>query len=47
MTIISVLLILSCLLLLGSSRLHVAIRVVAAQTQPGTLPPAAEFARLT
>jgi hydrogenase-4 component E len=31
MTIISVLLILSCLLLLGSSRLHVAIRVVAAQ----------------
>jgi hydrogenase-4 component E len=31
MTIISVLLILSCLLLLGSSRLHVAIRVVAVQ----------------
>ncbi len=31
MTIISVLLILSCLLLLGSSRLHVAIRVVAIQ----------------
>ncbi|OHB62275.1 MAG: hypothetical protein A2Y76_05410 [Planctomycetes bacterium RBG_13_60_9] len=31
MNIISVLLILSCLLLLGSSRLHVAIRVVAAQ----------------
>ncbi|MCU0916144.1 MAG: hydrogenase [Planctomycetes bacterium] len=31
MTVISVLLILSCLLLLGSSRLHVAIRVVAAQ----------------
>jgi len=31
MTLISVLLILSCLLLLGSSRLHVAIRVVAAQ----------------
>lgn len=31
MTVISVLLILSCLLLLGSSRLHVAIRVVAVQ----------------
>jgi len=31
MTLISVLLILSCLLLLGSSRLHVAIRVVAVQ----------------
>ncbi len=31
MTIISVLLILSCLWLLGSSRLHVAIRVVAIQ----------------
>jgi len=31
MTILSVLLILSCLLLLGSSRLHVAIRVVAVQ----------------
>jgi hydrogenase-4 component E len=31
MTIISVLLLLSCLLLLGSSRLHVAIRVVAIQ----------------
>ncbi len=31
MTILSVLLILSCLLLLGSSRLHVAIRVVAIQ----------------
>jgi len=31
MTLISVLLILSCLLLLGSSRLHVAIRVVAIQ----------------